>query len=149
MLSLADLVPNPLATFTMFVGGLADLDIEGVTRKFGWGQPESIDVPALPAMWVTLPESDAQLMTFEGGAGTHVMKLNMWIAVAQVAQSGQETRFRAAVLLMDYLFHALSHEDLDADDISISKLTWTMKLTEVEVGQVVYTAVHALITGRG
>lgn len=149
MLSLAQLTPNPLATFTMFVGGLADLEIEGVTRNFGWGQPDSIDVPALPAMWVTLPESDAQLMTLEGGAGTHVMRLNMWIAVAPVAQAVQETRFRAAVLMMDYLFHALAHEDLDTDEISISKLTWTMRLTEVTVAGEVFTAVHALITGRG
>ena len=147
--SLASLTPNPLATFTMFVGGLADLHIEGLTRNFGWGQPDSIDVPALPAMWVTLPESDAQLMTFTGGAATHVMRLNLWIAVAPVAQGVQETRFRAAVLMMDYLFHALSHEDLDADEISISKLTWTMRQTEVAVGNIKFTAVHALITGRG
>ena len=73
----------------------------------------------------------------------------MWIAVAPVAQAVQETRMRAAVLMMDYLFYALSHVDLDTDDISISKLTWTMRQTEKAVGNVTYTAVHALITGRG
>jgi len=149
MLGLGALTPNPLATFTNFVGGLADLHIEGLSRNFGWGQPDSLDVPALPAMWVTLPESDAQLMTFEGGAATHVMRLHMWIAVAPVAQGVQETRFRAAVLMMDYLFHALAHEDLPTDEISISKLTWTMRMTEVTVAGAVFTAVHALITGRG
>jgi len=149
MLSLAQLTPNPLATFTMFVGGLADLEVTGVAKNFKWDQPESLNSAQCPAKWVSLPESDSQLMTLEGGAATHIMRLNLWIAVAPVAQDVPELRFRAAVEMMDRLFHALAHEDLDTDDISISKLTWTMRQTEVTVAGTVYMAVHALITGRG
>ena len=149
MLSLGDLTPNPLATFTDFVGGLADMVVTGVGTDLHWDQPASLNTATLPAKWLELPEGDGQLMTFEGGVATYVMRINLWIAIAPVAQDHYERRFRAAVEMMDRLNHALSHEDLDTDEIAISKLTYTIRQTEKTVAGTVYTAVHALIQGRG
>ncbi len=149
MLSLSDLTPNPLATFTMFVGGLADMEVTGVGTDLHWDQPASLNTATLPAKWLELPAGDGQLMTFEGGVATYVMKINLWIAIAPVAQDHYERRFRAAVEMMDRLSHALSHEDLDTDEIAISKLTFTIRQTEKTVAGTVYTAVHALVQGRG
>ncbi len=149
MLSLDALTPNPLATFTDFVGGLADMVVTGVGTDLHWDQPASLNTATLPAKWLELPKGDGQLMTFEGGVATYVMRINLWIAIAPVAQDGHERRFRAAVEMMDRLNHALSHEDLDTDEIAISKLTFTIRQTEKTVAGTVYTAVHALVQGRG
>lgn len=149
MLSLSDLTPNPLNTFTEFVGGLADMEVTGVGTNLYWDQPASLNTAKLPAKWLELPEGDGQLMTFEGGVATYVMRINLWIAIAPVAQDHYERRFRAAVEMMDRLSHAIAHEDLDTDEIAISKLTFTIRQTEKTVAGIVYTAVHALIQGRG
>ncbi len=149
MLDVSTLTPNPLATFTDFVGGLADMVVTGVGTDFHWDQPAALNVAQCPAKWLELPEGDGQLMTFEGGVATYVMRINLWIAIAPVAQDHYERRFRAAVEMMDRLNHALSHEDLDTDEIAISKLTYTIRQTEKTVAGTVYTAVHALVQGRG
>lgn len=149
MLDVSTLTPNPLNTFTDFVGGLADMVVTGVGTDLHWDQPASLNTATLPAKWLELPEGDGQLMTFEGGVATYEMRINLWIAIAPVAQTGHEARFRAAIEMMDRLNHALSHEDLDTDEIAISKLTFTIRQTEKTVAGTVYTAVHALVQGRG
>lgn len=149
MLSLAQLTPNPLNTFTEFVDGLADMEVTGVQTDLHWDQPASLNTDQCPAKWLELPEGDGQLMTFEGGVATYEMRINLWIAIAPVAQDHYETRFRAAVEMMDRLSHALAHEDLDTDEIAISKLTFTIRQTQKAVAEITYTAVHALIQGRG
>lgn len=132
-----------MTAYADFVVALAGLGISGVSRSF-LCPPESLNSSELPAQWVQLPRGESGALTFRASDGWPLMRADLVVAVAPVAQGTQEGNFAAVLAMMDAVANALQ-----TADISRSSLSWSIRQDVVEVAGTAYWAVVAVVEGRG
>lgn len=137
----------PSTTYRQFVDAFEALVIDGVTKQFEQGRPDSLNHSDLPAQWVQFPRGTEGFPTvFSGMGGWPTMVLDLVIAVEAVGQNTGMENFDNAVDMMDNITSALQSKDCG---VPKSKITWSIILTVRAVAGVNYWAVVTTVTGSG
>lgn len=132
-----------MTTYADFVTNLGDLAVSGINRKYD-APPTSLN--DLPAQWVQFPTGSEDALTFQAHGGWPTFTAQLIVAYESVVQSTQNANFTGTVAMMDAIAAKLQ-EAVGA--IAKGKLTWSMRVGEVLVGELSYWAVIVDVTGHG
>jgi hypothetical protein len=133
-----------MTTYTEFITGLSGMGVAGVARYLAY-PPASINASDLPLLFIQLPRGEDGAITFDGGVTWPKLRAEVVVVIEPVGQARSPESFAACLTMMDSLSAALAA----AQNITKSKLTWSIRQDGVEVAGNTYWAVVAEVEGKG
>jgi hypothetical protein len=130
-------------TYVEYVATLAGLTVPGVVKAYS-APPSQLSTAQLPAMWPRLPSGERAVVTLGNGVGLTTRTLDLVLAVEAAGQGTQPTNYSRALTLIDALDAAL---EAAAEDGTLDE--WALRVDVEQIGDVLYWAIVATVTGSG